>query len=72
MNNAGVATHEGKKGTSWENRDVWTKVFNTNVVGCVSLHPRTVQLIEWLALGSRVLNVQHTFVQVRRRNDPVR
>ena len=39
MNNAGVATHDGKKGTSWENRDAWTKVFNTNVVGWVSLYP---------------------------------
>ena len=35
MNNAGIATYDGKKGTSWENRDVWTRVFNTNVVGCV-------------------------------------
>jgi hypothetical protein len=40
MNNAGVATCDGKKGTSWENRDVWTKVFDTNVAGSVSLHPR--------------------------------
>ena len=39
MNNAGVATWEGKKGTSWENRDAWTKVFNTNVVGYVFLCP---------------------------------
>ena len=39
MNNAGIATCDGKKGTSWENRDVWTKVFNTNVVGYVSPSP---------------------------------
>jgi len=31
MNNAGVATWDGKKGTSWENRDTWTKVFDSNV-----------------------------------------
>ena len=41
MNNAGVATWDGGRGTSWENRDAWTKVFSTNVVGCVSLSPRS-------------------------------
>ena len=39
MNNAGVATWDGKKGTSWENRDVWAKVLDTNVVGYVFLSP---------------------------------
>jgi len=43
MNNAGVATHDGKKGTSWENRDVWTKVFNTNVVGVLNVQHAFVQ-----------------------------
>lgn len=41
MNNAGVAQYDGKKGTSWENRDVWAKVINSNVVGCVSIAPRS-------------------------------
>jgi hypothetical protein len=40
MNNAGVATYDGEKGTSWENRDVWTKVFNTNVVGYAAVSSR--------------------------------
>jgi len=43
MNNAGVATSDGKKGTSWENRDVWTKVFNTNVVGVLNVQHTFVQ-----------------------------
>jgi len=41
MNNAGVAAWDGKRGTSWENRNVWTKVFNTNVVGYVTLSPKS-------------------------------
>jgi len=40
MNNAGVATWDGGRGTSWKNRDVWTKVFSTNVMGYVSPSPR--------------------------------
>jgi NADP-dependent 3-hydroxy acid dehydrogenase YdfG len=44
MNNAGVATHDGKRGTSWENRDVWTKVFNTNVVGVLNVQHAFVQV----------------------------
>jgi hypothetical protein len=39
MNNAGIAACDGKRGTSWENRDVWTKVFNTNVVGYTFIPP---------------------------------
>jgi NAD(P)-dependent dehydrogenase (short-subunit alcohol dehydrogenase family) len=39
MNNAGIAAWDGKRGTSWENRDAWTKVFDTNVVGYASLSP---------------------------------
>lgn len=45
MNNACVAAWDGKKGTSWENRDVWTKVFNTNVVGYVFLSQKQRNLI---------------------------
>ena len=39
INNAGVAALDGKRGTSWENRDVWTEVLNTNVVGYMFLSP---------------------------------
>lgn len=37
MNNAGIAAWNDKRGTSWENRDVWTKVFDTNVVGVLNV-----------------------------------
>ncbi|KAF9651655.1 NAD(P)-binding protein [Thelephora ganbajun] len=43
MNNAGVATWDGKKGTSWENRDAWKKVFDTNVVGVLNVQHAFVQ-----------------------------
>jgi len=43
MNNAGVASLDGKRGTSWENRDVWTKVFSTNVVGVLNVQHTFVQ-----------------------------
>jgi len=43
MNNAGIAAYDGKRGTSWENRDVWTKVLNTNVVGVLNLQHAFVQ-----------------------------
>jgi NAD(P)-dependent dehydrogenase (short-subunit alcohol dehydrogenase family) len=43
MNNAGIAAWEGKKGTSWENRDAWTKVFDANVVGVVNVQHQFVQ-----------------------------
>jgi NAD(P)-dependent dehydrogenase (short-subunit alcohol dehydrogenase family) len=43
MNNAGIASWEGKRGTSWENRDVWTKVFDTNVVGVLNVQHTFVQ-----------------------------
>jgi len=43
MNNAGIAAWEGKKGTSWENRDAWAKVFDANVVGVVNVQHQFVQ-----------------------------
>jgi len=43
MNNAGVAAFDGKRGTSWENRDVWTEVLNTNVVGLLNVQHAFVQ-----------------------------
>jgi len=43
MNNAGIAAWDGKRGTSWENRDAWTKVFDTNVVGVLNVQHTFVQ-----------------------------
>lgn len=43
INNAGVAALDGKRGTSWENRNVWTEVLNTNVVGLLNVQHAFVQ-----------------------------
>ena len=37
LNNAGVATLDGKAGTSWEGADAWRKVFDVNVFGVLNV-----------------------------------
>lgn len=37
LNNAGIATLDGKPGTSWEGADAWRKVFDVNVFGMLNV-----------------------------------
>lgn len=64
MNNAGV----GIKGTSWDGIENWRTVFNINLFGYASS-------LSWFALQftqvlHSIVNVQQTFVPVRRSFPP--
>lgn len=37
LNNAAIGFVDGKKGTSWENLGVWTRVFDVNVAGVLNV-----------------------------------
>jgi len=45
LNNAGIGSVGNEKGTSWKNRDVWTKVFDTNVSGVLNIQHTFVPLM---------------------------
>jgi NAD(P)-dependent dehydrogenase (short-subunit alcohol dehydrogenase family) len=37
LNNAGIRAVNGQKGTSWNNRDIWTKLLDVNVSGVLNI-----------------------------------
>lgn len=52
INNAGVGTLKGKKGTSWEGADAWRKVFDVNVFGAVNVQQTFVPVRAFLILNT--------------------
>jgi NAD(P)-dependent dehydrogenase (short-subunit alcohol dehydrogenase family) len=56
VNNAALSHVDGQRGTSWTNRDIWTKLFDVNVAGALNIQHTFVPLMLHQENPSVVIN----------------